>query len=354
MFWRDEWVTPGSRWEIKKVDEYDPEHLEAEGKTLPLPPPVLGIRYFFWKHAPRAVPIGKDPLRWLKLSTDDWQVSGDQIVAKGDGGHGTDDEDDDSWESLPRFPDQPELGPRDLWDKAKYWVTRVVSREHPELSDRQVLQTVVNPVKQNGWLWLAELFLCNVPEELQKRLGDGMPISPNWRTVRDYFVDQWVQSGNSKHSSREAFNRAVVINGWEFYVAQYRDDTNEPEYVATVFREYLEREQNVYPPKPMERLIQYAERNWDKVRTGYERRRIQQEWRNFQNQIIEEQRTQAQERGEEFELDIDDDQGVSALTREWAQVMLTPDEEEAECLETNEEEAVADPEPESIEDDQND
>jgi hypothetical protein len=219
MLWRDERIIPGSRWEIKKIDEFDPGRLESEGKTLPLPPPVLGIRYVFWKYAPRAIPIGKDPLRWLKLSTEEWQLSGHQIVAKGDGGYGSDDEDDDdSWESLPRFPDQPDLGPRDLWDKAKCWATRVVSRGHPEMNDGQLVRTMVDLVKQKGWLWLADFFLCNVPDEVQKRLGEGMPITPNWRTVRDYFVDQWRQPGDSKQSIREGFNRAVILKGWEFYV----------------------------------------------------------------------------------------------------------------------------------------
>jgi hypothetical protein len=135
MLWRDERVTSGSRWEIATIDEFDPARLEAEGKTLPLPPPVLGIRYVFWRYAPRAVPIGKDPLRWLKLSAEEWQLSGNQIITQGAGGYGSDD-DDDSWESLPRFPDQPNMGPRDLWDKAKFWATRTFSRQHPESNDR--------------------------------------------------------------------------------------------------------------------------------------------------------------------------------------------------------------------------
>jgi hypothetical protein len=94
------------------VEEYDPERLEQEGRTIPLPPSLLGIKYFYWNHAPRAGPIGKDPLRWLKLSPEDWQVSGDQIVTKGQGGYGSDDDDaEDAWENLPRFPDQPNFGP---------------------------------------------------------------------------------------------------------------------------------------------------------------------------------------------------------------------------------------------------
>jgi hypothetical protein len=86
MLWRDERVTPGSRWEITTIHEFDPSRLEAEGKTLPLPHPVLGIRYVFSKYSPRAVPIGKDPLRWLKLSAEEWQLSGNQIITKGAGG----------------------------------------------------------------------------------------------------------------------------------------------------------------------------------------------------------------------------------------------------------------------------
>jgi hypothetical protein len=94
----------------------------------------------------------------------------------------------------------------------------------------------------------------------------------------------------------------------------------------------------------MEKLVQHAERNWGNVRTNYERLRIQQEWQNFQKRVIEEQKSQAQERGEEFELDIDDDQGVSALTREWVGIMLAPDEEETECSGANEEETTIEPE----------
>jgi hypothetical protein len=189
MLWQDERVIPNSRWEISTNEEFDPARLEAEGKLLPLPPPVLGIRYFIWKFAPRAVPINKDPLRWLKLSADDWQVSGDQSVPKGMGGYGSDDEDDgDSWESQPRFPDQPSRGPRDLWDKAKVWVTQIVAREHPDWSNQRLVQNTVALVKQRGWEWLGGFYLEHVPGEVEKRLAEGIPMSPNGRTVRDHLM----------------------------------------------------------------------------------------------------------------------------------------------------------------------
>jgi hypothetical protein len=63
VLWREELATEGSRWEIKKIEEYDPERLEAEGQILPLPPPLLGVKYYMWKNAPRAVPVNQDPLK---------------------------------------------------------------------------------------------------------------------------------------------------------------------------------------------------------------------------------------------------------------------------------------------------
>jgi hypothetical protein len=199
----------------------------------------------FWKYAPRAIPTGKDPLRWLKLSAEEWQLSGNQIITKGAGGYGLDDkDDDDSWESLPRFPDQPTQGPRDLWDKAKVWATRTYSRLCPDWNDRQVTQSLVNLTKEKGWLWLANLFLNQVPDEVPKRLVEGIPISPSWRTVRDYFVENWKQQqAVSTQDARASFNHGVVLRGWEYYVAQYRDGTNEPECQETVLSDYFDREQ---------------------------------------------------------------------------------------------------------------
>jgi hypothetical protein len=329
MLWQDERVTPSSRWEIVTNDEFDPARLETEGKTLPLPPPTLGIRYFFWKFAPRAVPINKDPLRWLKLSADEWQVSGNQIVPKGMGGYGSDDEDDDdAWDSQPRFPDQPTFGPRDLWDKAKFWVTRIVARENPEMSDRQLLQHTVNLVKQNGWQWLACLFLDNVPDEIEKRLADGIPMSPNWRSIRDSLVAQ--QTNMSRKKAKSVVHRSIVIRGWATYVGWYRNAISGEEYQELVVHDFLDREQYAFPRKTPEQLENYLEQHWADVRTLYEQRRIETEWKNFQKQKIAEQKAQAKARGEEYEWDIDDDQGVGALTRQWVQEILAPEPEDSE------------------------
>jgi hypothetical protein len=242
MLWRDEWVTHGSRWEIKKVKEYDPERLETEGRTLHLSPPVLEVQYFYWNHAPRTVQIGKDLLRRLKLSLEDWQVSGDQIVTKGQGGYDPDDDKDfeDDQTPLPRFPDQRNFGPRDLWDEAKCWFVRTLSRGNPGWSDRQTLEVVIDQVQKRGWPWLAEVFICNVPEEIRRRLEDGMPMSPNYFAILDHLVRFWMESGLTKQQSRTVFNRKVVIHGWEHSTGAYRNESNELEYVETIFRDYAE------------------------------------------------------------------------------------------------------------------
>jgi hypothetical protein len=75
FLWRDEPILANSRWDIRRIDEFDPGRLEEEGVLLPTPPPLLGMKYYTWNFAPRAVPIGQDPLRWLNLSPDIWQVA---------------------------------------------------------------------------------------------------------------------------------------------------------------------------------------------------------------------------------------------------------------------------------------
>jgi hypothetical protein len=267
------------------------------------------------------------------------------------GGYGSDDDDDtdDVRETLPRFPEQPNFGPRDIWDKAKCWIVRLLSREHPEWSDRQTLEVVVGQVRQHGWPWLAEVFVGNVREEVRRRLEDNMPMSPSCFAIRDHFVSQWMESGWTRREGRSVFNRKVVVHGWEHFTGVYREESNEPEYVETVFNQYVESAQWAFPRKTTEQIIQDVQRNWVSIRNTYEQKRIQKEWSNFQRQIIAEQRRKAQESGEDFDLDIEDDQGVTAMTREWVNSLLKQADETAEDEMDNVEENAAEPESEVAE-----
>jgi hypothetical protein len=342
MLWQDELIEEGSRWEIKKVEEYDPEKLEMEGRILPLPPPLLGVKYVYWNFAPRAIPIGKDPLRWLNLSAEDWKIIGNQIVSKGQGGHGSDDEyddEDDPRRNIPQFPDQPDFGPRDLWDKAKCWLVRKLSQEHPELEDKQILMIVIDNVQRNGWPWLAELYICYNPGEVSRRLEDGMPKTPSCFTIRDHFVAQWMASGCTLQQSRMAFNRKVIIHGWDNFSGRYRDETDESEFTSVVVRDYAERTGYGTSKVTAEQFETTLQQRWGTIRMVYERNRIQKEWRNYQQNITARQRKEAEERGEEFEIDIEDDQGVTAQIRAWVRELLEQENEISESEEVQEDSA---------------
>jgi hypothetical protein len=263
------------------------------------------------------------------------------------GGHNSDDDDDegDSWENQPRFPDQPNFGPRDLWDKAKFWGTRTLARENPEMSDRQLLQSLVNSVKQNGWHWLACLYLDNAPNEIEKRLAEGIPMSPNWRTIRDSMVEQ--QTNMTLKDARLVVHRSIILQGWATYVGWYQNMTGGEAYQELVVRDFLEREQYVYPRKTPEQLDKHLAQHWTDVRTLYEQERIRNEWKDFQKQKIAEQKAQAKAKGEEYEWDIDDDQGVEAITKQWVHEMLAPEpedpiEEATETLDESVEQTIED------------
>jgi hypothetical protein len=151
-----------------------------------------------------------------------------------------------------------------------------------------------------------------------------------------------------------------VIRGWATYVAWYRNERGGEEYQEIVVNDFLEREQHAYPRKTPEQFDNYLEQHWADVRTLYEQKRIEAEWKNYQKQKIAEQKAQAKARGKEYEWDIDDDQGVEAPTKQWVQEMLArePEDPTEEATETSDEsveqttEAEQNAEEDSLEDQQ--
>jgi hypothetical protein len=159
MLWREELVTEGSRWEIKKIEEYDPERLEAEGHILPLPPPLLGVKHYMWKNAPRTVPVNQDPLKWLGLKPRDWQVSGNQIVPKGVGGYDPDSEepgDTTDWDA--RCPDFPSHGSIEIWEYFKRLMNLERQEKH-NITWKEAEVDIALITRSEGWETALTLYL---------------------------------------------------------------------------------------------------------------------------------------------------------------------------------------------------
>jgi hypothetical protein len=148
MLWQNEAILHDTRWEIREVKEYDPNQLAQESQDLPTPPPLLGINYFVWNHAPRAILVGMNPLRWLRLSPDEWQVSGDKIVTKGDGGYNSDDEERDDYAT--RFPDMPSHGSVEMWDDIRKREIRRIELKY-NISWAEAAADMAEWFWKNGW-----------------------------------------------------------------------------------------------------------------------------------------------------------------------------------------------------------
>jgi hypothetical protein len=230
MLWRNEPVTPGSRWEIKKIDDYDPERLKLETQDRPLPPPMLGIRYYFWNHAPRAIPINKDPLRWLKLSPEDWQVSRDQMVQKIQGGEKSTLFGDRfnryyDRDTLARFPDQPSDGPMELWERAKHAKIERVMTEHPMTRD-EAYEDVADWFRRDGWLLLGRAYLRDHPEEISRWINEGAPITPTPTQVQEWQVAEWRKRLSNVQIAELVLKsqRMAIAEGWPTMVADYHQE----------------------------------------------------------------------------------------------------------------------------------
>jgi hypothetical protein len=73
--------TQGVEVEISRVEEIDPRDCTKE-------------RYVMYDGRKRSIPAGVEAIDWLRLSREDWQQCGSEIVSKGVGGRESDDDHD--------------------------------------------------------------------------------------------------------------------------------------------------------------------------------------------------------------------------------------------------------------------
>jgi hypothetical protein len=239
MLWRDEPVVGGSRWDITKVEEYDPERLEAEGRTLPLPPPLLGVKCCIWNYAPRAVPVGRDPLKWLNLSRYEWQVSGDQIVSKGAGGYDPNDDEDDCAMRLPDFPNH---GSIEMWEHLKQRYIQDLVREADAPWNLAIIVTAER-VREDGWETTITNLLRKHPEDIPRWFTVGAPITPSPESILNRLVEEMSQRyPDDPVEDIETDIRAQIIGyGWPRMTAIHRTEEDPSQYKYEVTMWYLRR-----------------------------------------------------------------------------------------------------------------
>jgi hypothetical protein len=278
MLWREEKATTGARWEFKKADAFDPDRLDQEAEEVPTAPPLLGVPYHQWRKAPRAIPIGKDPLGWLRLCPDQWQVSEGQIVSKGQGGYLTDGQDHglggyEDRDSLPRFPDHPSTGQPDLWDLAKNWCIRYlmdtseVEWRYAEFGDGQrmgrVRRDVFDPAPAEVHRWKIANWRRNDPDTPYQELV-------------------------------EEFKIMAITHGWPRFVRQYRQAQEGEVYYSEMTSCHFRRIGENQPDVQWEDVWEMVQDKSGPMQYMFEQARIQEQYDQERRQIEEEQQIKAQ------------------------------------------------------------
>jgi hypothetical protein len=286
MLWREEIATEGSRWEIKKIEEYDPERLEAEGQILPLPPPLLGAKHYMWKNAPRTVPVNQDPLRWLGLKPRDWQVSGNQIVPNGVGGYDPDSEEPGDMDCDARCPDFPSHGSIEMWGYFKR-LMNLESQEKHKITWKEAEADVAHITRSEGWETALTIYLMEHPEKVSKWFQLGAPISPPPEEIfNQRLAEMRERHPEDSEETLEKELRATLIGfGWPTATAGYRLKENPTRYSQEVSEWYWKRRSQEDPDLMFEEVQDDLEENWSKISSLYEfnRIRIQREEQEAEN-----------------------------------------------------------------------